>query len=91
MAITASEVAVGTSAAALNDGEADGQTLAVRNLDTVASVVLGPSTVTATGANKGYTLPALGSVTLALSPSERLYGIAAAGTVAVAVLRTGVG
>lgn len=89
MAVQPDQVAVGTTATELTTAPTDtvaGQSLAIRNKGT-ASVYLGGAGVT-TG--NGFELAAGESLSVDLAEGERLYAIAASGTVPVHVLRTGV-
>lgn len=87
MAITAAQVAVATSAVALNAAETDtvgGTTLLIIN--GAAAIALGPSNVT-TGT--GFTLAAnAGPVTVELGSGEQLFAISATSST-VQVLRLG--
>jgi len=81
--IVGERVSVGTSATLLNASMAGARRIVVKNLDGSAAVDLGNGSVT-TGA--GYQLAAGEALDLELSQSTGLYGVAAAGTVSVAVL-----
>lgn len=87
MAVTAAQVAVATSAVALNATETDtvgGTTLIISN--GAAAVALGPSSVT-TGT--GFTLAAnAGPITVELGYGEQLFAICATSST-VQVLRLG--
>lgn len=88
MAFVGERVAVGVAATVIASADADGITATVRNSDATAGVELGGSAVTALA---GYTLPAGQSLTVDIAPGETLYGIVAAATVSVHVLRRRVG
>lgn len=94
MAVVPASVAVGTTATLLSGtdpgqagtGSPDGMSILVRP---AAAVFLGGAGVTATAAG-GYEVAAGSELSFDLAPGDALYAIAAAGTVTVAVLRTGV-
>lgn len=91
MSIEAAAVTVATTATALNAAEgaqSDRVSLLVSNVGS-ATVYLGPSGVTT---SSGVPLAAGASVSINdLDPAERVYGIVAASTNEVRVLRQGVG
>lgn len=88
MAFASATVSVATTATALHASDADGQSLLVSNVG-AATVYLGPAGVTTA---TGLPLAAGASVSInSLVGGEVLYGIVAASTNEVRVLRQGVG
>lgn len=89
MAVTSAQVSVGTTATELSAADTDtrlGQTLIVKNASAATAVFLGGSGVTT---STGLSLAAAATVTVELGQGEELYGIVAAATETVHVLRTG--
>lgn len=90
MAVVAERVDVGTSPTALNGSDGSdyrsGKSLLIRNRATV-SIDVGGADVAATA---GFELAAGESISIALEPGEVVYGIVAAATARVDVLRQGV-
>lgn len=89
MAVQAAQVSVGTTETELTGTQTDataGQSLVVRNRGTADVFVGGTGVATSTG----FKLAAGDSVSLELGQGEKLYGIVAAGSESVHVLRVGV-
>lgn len=90
MAVTSAQVTVGTSATALSAAETDsrsGEQLRLLNSDATNAVFIGPAGVTTA---TGYKLLAGATIgAIELDAGETLYGVVAAGTVVVHVLRLG--
>lgn len=90
MAVTSAQVTVTTSAVALSSAETDsrgGESVAVKNTDATNAVYVGGTSGVTT--STGYKLGAGEVLALDLDMGESLYAISA-GSVVVAVLRTGV-
>ena len=77
MAVTASRIAVGATAVALNTATAAATTLTIRNDSSYFAVVLGPATVTATN---GYALRGGEQVSIPLITNDVVFAIAGSGT-----------
>lgn len=91
MALSSSRVTVTTDATVIvasASADPGGVSVAVRNDDATASIDIGGPDV-ASGA--GFELAPGEVVSVDLGPTEKLYGIAAAGTVSVHVLTSGIG
>jgi hypothetical protein len=88
VALSSAQIAVGTTATELTIPEADrqeGAAITITNMG-AATVFLGPAGVTTA---TGFPLAAAATTPLVLGSGERVYGVVAAGTVNVGVLRTG--
>lgn len=83
MALAASQVSVTTTATPLEQSDADGISVLVRNTHATTSVFLGGVGVTTT---TGYELLAGGAASINLFPGETLYGVAATGTARIDTL-----
>jgi hypothetical protein len=91
MSISHGIVSVTTAATALNaslDGGKDGSSISIQNPSGGTTVYIGGSGVTT--ASYGFSLAAATTFTIELNQGETLFGIVAAGTQNLAVLRQGV-
>lgn len=91
MAVIHSTVTVGTAPTKLVDPGVRGfdneQGGILENIST-ADVFVGQSDVAVSGARRGYKLPAGGKLEFSLGHEDELYGVVAAGTADVVVLKT---
>ena len=84
--IRSSVVSVTTSATAIPTTALPGRQSILIHNDGAATVYIGTSTVTTTGATKGYPLAAGKDLPMDVGPNVVMYGIVVTGTVSVVIL-----